>query len=480
MKQYYEEIIIGAGPAGLYAAYLLAKEGRRPLVLEMNPIQVGGISRTESYKGFLVDIGGHRFFSKYDFVNNFWKNILGDEFLTRARISRIFYNGKYYPYPLKAFITFKNLGLKKTISCIFSYIFSNLKFTKKVETLEDWFVKKFGKEIYSMFFKTYTEKIWGIKCSELSSSWADQRIKGMSLIAAALKMLPFKFGTVKSMIEEFKYPRKGPGQLWEKVQEEINQMEGNVLLGQKVVGVKKIGELYQVRYVNSEGIETICSCRNLISSTPLSLLGKIIEDPKRSSQVQNAFNSLKYRSHLLVGLIVEDRDLFKDQWIYIHDSKVKVSRIQNYKNWSPHMSPNDAYTCLGLEYFCNENDSFWNLDDSILKNIALKEIEILGLSKKQFVFDSFVIRQPKAYPIYSDSHEEKIKLIKKYLDINFQNLFCVGRAGLHKYNNQDHSMLTSHLTVKSILEEDVYDAWEVNQDSEYHEEVSEKSLNQYN
>jgi protoporphyrinogen oxidase len=473
MEAQNKAVIIGAGPAGLTAAYLLVKEGLPVTVLEADPVYVGGISRTVRYKGFHFDIGGHRFFSKSKEVEDFWTEILSKDLLDRPRSSRIFYNGKFFSYPLRAFEALSKLGLIESTRCVASYAWARVSPNPSEKSFEDWVSNRFGKRLFSIFFKTYTEKVWGMSCKDISADWAAQRIKGLSL-ASAIKnaLLPAKkpknrSQVIKTLIDTFRYPRKGPGMMWERCTEEIRRMGGKVLLGERVNGCRYDSES-RTWTVSTETGQTF-SGEHVISSMPIRALASVIE-PKFSDEAARSAASLKYRDFLTVGLILKDRNLFNDNWIYIHDPRVKVGRIQNYKSWSPEMVPDAEHCCYGLEYFCFEGDGTWAMKDADLIELAKQELQQIGLARAEDVVDGCVIRQVKAYPVYDDEYSRHVAAVRAEVDARFPNLHLVGRNGMHKYNNQDHAMMTAMLAARNIISGDrQYDVWEVNQDAEYHE-----------
>ena len=462
-------IVIGGGPAGLTAAYELAKVGIKPIVLEMGA-RVGGIARTEVFNGYRMDIGGHRFFTKVPEVEAFWYEVLGEDFLTRPRLSRIYYNRKYIMYPLRFGDALSKLGVGQSFLVLMSYFRSKILPYRHETTFEEWVSNRFGRRLYRIFFKTYTEKVWGIPCDQLSAQWAAQRIQNLSLPRAVLGAI---FGTrgaknVKSLIEEFHYPRLGPGQLWEHTQQLIEQRGGEVHLRTEVVKVlhrdgKAIGVV-----VRSDGEEETIEADAIISSMPISeLVAKL--DPPAPLDVRDGAAQLTYRDYFTVGLIIKQPDLFPDNWIYIHAPEVKVGRIQNFKNWSPDMVPDASTTFLGLEYFCNEGDELWSMSDDALIKLGARELETMGLARAADVEGGTVIRQLKTYPVYTGEYKEYLERIRGFLD-SIANLQTVGRNGLHMYNNQDHSMLTAMLAVKNLLGEH-HDVWSVNVERAYHEEV---------
>lgn len=469
-------VIIGAGPAGLTAAYQLCKEGVESVVLEKDVV-VGGISRTVNYKDYLFDIGGHRFFTKVKAVDDMWREVLGEQkFLRRSRLSRIYYNKKFFHYPLKATNALLGLGIWNCILMVGSYTKAQLFPIKDERSFEDWICNRFGKRLYNTFFKAYTEKVWGIPCNEISADWAAQRIKGLSLIStiknAILSVQPQnKSDVIKTLIDAFDYPEKGPGQMWEMVAESI-QDKGSTLKMRSAVEkiVWQKGKVTAIE-INVDGKTETVAGTDFISSMPMKELIRKMEPPP-PVEVREAAENLGYRDFLTVALVVNKADLFQDNWIYIHDPDVKVGRIQNFKNWSPQMVPDPNKTCLGLEYFCFEGDGLWTTSDEDLVTLGVKELDLLGLVCPKDVEDGAVVRMPKAYPVYDGVYAEAVDTIREFL-AGLGNMYLVGRNGMHKYNNQDHSMLTAMLSVKNILGAK-YDVWEVNVDNEYHEEMKEE------
>jgi len=478
-EEVFKAAIVGAGPAGLTAAYELSKQGASALVLESDPQYVGGISRTVNYKGFRFDIGGHRFFSKSREVEDLWTEIAGDDMLTRPRSSRIFYQGKFYAYPLKPFEALSKLGPVESVRCVLSFLSARLHPTVHPKTFEEWVVNQFGERLFQIFFKTYTEKVWGMSCREISADWAAQRIKGLSLGSALKHALfsgrsPSRKQVVKTLIDTFRYPKRGPGMMWEACAEEIRSMGGTIVLDRKVTGCRfdPNRKLWSVTCHDSAGRSEDFLSEHLVSSMPIRELVAQLE-PQLPEVARNAASSLRYRDFLTVGLIVRDRHRFTDNWIYIHDSGVKVGRVQNYKSWSPEMVPDPAYASYGLEYFCFEGDGLWTASDRDLIELARREIEQVHLAASSDVVDGCVIRQPKAYPVYDDAYQRHVATIRSALDQHFPALHLVGRNGMHKYNNQDHAMMTALLAARNILAgERRYDVWAVNQDAEYHEELT--------
>jgi protoporphyrinogen oxidase len=467
-----EVVIIGAGPAGLTAAVELARRGVTAIVLERDRL-VGGIARTESYKGYRFDIGGHRFFTKIGEVEAFWRSLLDVDFLTRPRTSRIFYEGKFFDYPLKAMNALRNLGLWTSAEVVLSYLQSQLAPYPREDTFEEWVSNRFGKKLYRIFFKTYTEKVWGIPCSEIRAEWAAQRIQGLSLPVAVWNAVFGPRGgkdVVKTLIESFQYPRLGPGQMWETAASFVQAHGGTVRLETDVVAVRHAGgRVTEVvtRPVDG-GPEQSVTGESFISTMPISELIRKL-DPPTPPDVRAAADGLTYRDFISVILIVRQPDLFPDNWIYIHSPEVRVGRVQNFKNWSPDMVPDPATSALGLEYFCTEGDDLWRMSDAELIALGTREMDAIGLVRAADIVDGTVVRQLKAYPVYNGTYAGYLDAIKRALE-GFTNLQTVGRNGLHKYNNQDHSMLTAMLAVRNLLGER-HDVWNVNTERSYHEEV---------
>ncbi|MES4792758.1 MAG: FAD-dependent oxidoreductase, partial [Chloroflexota bacterium] len=442
-------VILGAGPAGLTAAYELSKRGITSTVLEADNI-VGGIARTESYKGYHFDIGGHRFYTKMSEVNRLWHEVMGDDFVEVPRLSRIHYYGKYFNYPLRAMNAFMGLGLINSIWITLSYLHSRLFPALPEDNFENYVSNRFGKRLYYIFFKTYTEKVWGIPCDKIQADWAAQRIKGLSLTTAVLNAL---FGTnnTKTLIKEFDYPLLGPGQMWERFREKVEARGGQVRMETDVVRVRREGHRVVSMTVRDASGTCEIAGSHFITSMPLSeLIFKL--DPPAPPEVLEAARGLSYRDFLIVGLIVKSKESFPDNWIYVHTSGFKVGRIQNFRNWSAAMVPDPTRTSLGIEYFCREGDEIWEMADADLIHLAARELEGLGLARAADVEDGVVIRQPKAYPVYDGAYRAHLQVLQQYL-ATFENLQTVGRNGMHRYNNQDHSMLTALLAARNILGE---------------------------
>jgi protoporphyrinogen oxidase len=461
-------VVIGAGPAGLTAAYLLSKQGYAVTVLEGDDM-VGGISRTAQYKGFRFDIGGHRFFTKITPVEKLWHEILGKEFISVPRMSRIHYNGKYFDYPLKAANALFGLGIWQTIRILISYLKARLWPSKVEENLEQWVSNRFGTRLYQIFFKTYTEKVWGIPCTEIRAEWAAQRIQGLSLTKAIISAasLNKRSTKIKSLINEFQYPRLGPGQMWEMCRDRVMEMGNEVLMQHWADRIEvSNGQATGVWAKTPEG-DKFFPADHVINTMPVRELVRAITPPA-PAPVREAAEGLKYRDFLTVALMLDKQNLFPDNWIYIHTPGVKVGRIQNFNNWSQAMVPVPGMTCIGMEYFCFEGDGLWESKDEDLVALAAKELEELGLAPRSLVKDGAVVRMKKAYPTYDSQYRTHLDNVREHID-RISNLHTVGRNGMHKYNNQDHSMLTAMMAIWNMQGAE-HDIWTVNTDFEYHEE----------
>jgi protoporphyrinogen oxidase len=470
-------VIMGAGPAGLTAAYELFKHDVRVTILEKDPDQVGGLARTVEHKGYRFDIGGHRFFSKNQEVEDLWTEILGDEMLNRGRLSRIYYRGRFFAYPIKAANALWNLGPLEAAHCMASYAWARMRPVKDPKSLEDWVRNQFGWRLFTIFFKTYTEKVWGISTKELSADWAAQRIKSLDLwLVIRSALLPRRAAknrgeVVTTLIDKFRYPRLGPGQMWERVAEISRKKGAPVLHGRSIERVNHDGGIVtSVVTRTSLGDLDEHGGTDFVSSIPIrELIARL--DPPVPDVVRRAAESLGYRDFISVAVMINRADVFPDNWIYIHDPSVKVGRIQNFKNWSPDMVPDQSKTCLGLEYFCFEGDGLWSSDDSVLVELAGRELAQLGICTPDEIFDGVVVRQQKAYPVYDDAYQEHVDVIRDYLQSHLPNLHLAGRNGMHKYNNQDHSMMTALLVARNIANGSTLDPWKVNADAVYHEDI---------
>jgi len=453
-------VVIGAGPAGLAAAYELGKLGRNSVVLEQDSI-VGGLARTVEHKGFRCDIGGHRFFTKSGYVDALWREILGADFLRRPRLSRIYYDGKFFSYPLRVSNVLGNLGLRRSAAVVASLIAAKLKGRGKDETFEDWVTGRFGRKLFEMFFKTYTEKIWGIPCSELSSDWAAQRIRNLSAGKAILDALGLKpKKSVASLIEEFDYPARGPGQMYEAMADRAAGMGAEVMLNCKATRIEhRRGRVVAVEAHSGRRRDTF-PAEACFSSMPLDELVLALS-PEAPAEVLAAARGLGYRSIVTVNLMIDQAEIVPDTWIYIHDPRVKACRMQLYKNWSPHMVPDPNRSVIGLEYICTEGDEIWSGTAEDLRAAAMRDLRTVGLAAPERVFGSFSTRYAKAYPVYEKGvYAERLATIREYL-ANLGNLYPIGRYGQFRYNNMDHSILTAYYSVRAMQGEQV-DPWAVN------------------
>jgi protoporphyrinogen oxidase len=466
-------VILGGGPAGLTAGYLLAKKGLPVIVLEAED-QVGGIAKTAVRDGYRFDLGGHRFFTKAKEVNELWHEIMAEEFLRRPRMSRIYWNRKFLDYPLRGPDVVKKLGPVELTRAFLSYLWAQIKPKGPEDTFEQWVSNRFGKRLFKLFFKSYTEKVWGVPTSEIRAEWAAQRIKGLSFFSAAKAAFIGNRGDrIKSLISEFNYPRYGPGQMWETLTEDIKALGGQVLLNHRATKIVFDGD----RAVEVHAGEKVFETSAVISSLPLrNAVG--MSDPHPRGEVVAAARGLRYRDFLTVALVLDGEDLFPDNWIYIHEPDVRVGRIQNFRSWSPWMVPDPSKACVGLEFFCFAGDELWEMDDDKLVQLGMRELEQLGLARRDQLEFGFVERVPKAYPMYDADYSDRVKMIRSWLD-GLDNFIQVGRNGLHRYNNSDHSMLTAMRAVDNLVKGTDHDIWAVNAESAYHEEEQQDEQQPY-
>jgi protoporphyrinogen oxidase len=459
METRFPVAIIGGGPAGLTAAYELTRRGSRCVVLESLG-QVGGLARTERRNGFHFDIGGHRFFTKVPAVEQMWAEILGDDLLDRKRISRIYLDGRFYEYPIEPLEVIRKLGPAESLRCVLSYLRAKLRPRRPVVSVEDWLINHFGERLYHRFFRIYTEKVWGIPCNSISAGWAAQRIHGLSLLSVLKTALGLnRSEAAKSLIRSFQYPRLGPGMMWERTAELVKALGSEVRPNMTVDEIR--WEPGRVLSLSAGGRRI--EADQFLSSMPIRELIGILRP--RVPELDRVASHFEYRDFITVALMLRQANPFPDNWIYIHDPKLKVGRIQNFNNWSPEMSPDAAVTCLGLEYFCNQGDGVWRLDDGELRELACRELGQLGLGDPARVEDAVVIRAPKAYPVYNGAHEAALAAVRRFLLLT-PNLQLIGRNGMHRYNNQDHSMVTAMLAVDNMFGAS-HDLWKVNLDEEY-------------
>ena len=465
-------VVIGAGPAGLTAAYELTRRALPVTVLEASDA-VGGISQTVVRDGWRFDLGGHRFFTRVPEVEAFWHEILTDEeFLLRPRMSRIFYDGKLFDYPLKAVNALRGLGIVEAVRCVLSYLWAQVRPPANQDSFEGWVAARFGWRLYRIFFKTYTEKVWGIPANEIKADWAAQRIKNLSLKNAVLNALkPRRFREdVTSLIEEFQYPAHGPGMMWERCRDLVVDKGGEVAMNSPLVAVHREGgrAVAVSTAIDGTSAQRRVPAEDVISSMPLAEL-VLAMDPPAPDAIQAAAQALNYRDYLTVALVVPEANGFPDNWIYVHNPGVRLGRIQNYGSWSPYLVK-DGRTCLGLEYFVNAGDELWGSTDADLIELGKRELLALGLIKPGDVQAGYVVRVPKAYPVYDDAFKAAQPVIRDWLAEAVPNVHPVGRNGMHKYNNQDHSMYTAMLTVENIADGARHDIWSVNVEAQYHEE----------
>lgn len=480
--------IIGGGPAGLTAAYELQRRSAThdPIVLEGGPM-VGGISRTESHDGYRFDIGGHRFFTKVGEVEAMWKEVLGGDFITVPRLSRIYYRGRYFEYPLRLFNALSNIGVYESMRIVASYLKWQIRPHRQEESFEEWVMNRFGGRLYMHFFRSYTKKVWGIDPKEIRADWAAQRIKNLSLFKAVWSALAGSNDTA-SLIEEFQYPRLGPGMMWERTAELVQAKGGEVRLNTEVVRVNREGgrvtsldvRRWPVGGYGEPGrlapgeepppLERVEADAFVNSMALRDLIHRI--DPPPPPEVIAAADLLRYRDFLIVTLVLNKSDPFPDNWIYIHSPKIRCGRIQNFRAWSPEMLPDPDTASIGMEYFCQVGDSLWTMSDEDLRALASRELEALGLAPASSVIGAAIIRQPKAYPVYDGDYKGALDVIQAWLG-TLENFQTAGRNGLHRYNNQDHSMLSAMLAARNVLGEK-HDVWGVNVERSYHEEFQVK------
>ena len=472
-------LVIGAGPAGLTAAYALAKRGWTCQVAEADMV-VGGIARTVEREGWRFDIGGHRFFTKVPEVAALWHEILPrEDFLVRPRLSRIYYSGKFFDYLIRFGNAISGLGVVESVKCGLSYLSVRVHRPQDTQSFEGWVAARFGWRLYTMFFKSYTEKVWGVPATEIQADWAAQRIKSMSLWKAVTNAVARgrSKSVVTSLIEEFEYPRLGPGMMWERAAELVEASGSSVMLGSRVTRIERARSTAVNVQIESFGpggrIERrILAVDHVISSMPISELVLAL-DPPAPDEVQMAAKGLHYRDFLTVALVVPVEKGFPDNWIYVHDEHVRLGRIQNFGSWSQDMVQ-QGRTCLGLEYFVSEGDELWSMPDDALVEYGTRELVSIGLVAPTDVERGYVVRMPKAYPVYDAGYLERLETIRGFLAAELVNVHPVGRNGMHRYNNQDHSMLTGLLSVENLFGES-YDTWEVNVEARYHEEQVGKS-----
>jgi len=468
-RKTFDVAVLGAGPAGLAAAYKLTKKNKSVVILERGE-RVGGMSKTINFKGYFFDQGPHRFFTKSNAIMKLWQKLLGEDFLKVSRLTRIYYRKKFFYYPLKPFNALFKLGVLNSSIVMLSYVKSRVLPYKEEKNFEQWVSNRFGKKLYRTFFKTYTEKLWGIPCREIQAEWVAQRIKGLSLRTAIKNaFFPDKTGKIKTLVEEFHYPKYGAGSMYEKMAEAITKTrEGKIFPRNEVTEiVRRDYFVTGVKTRDENGEESMVEADNFISSIPITVLVRKLS-PQAPEKVLEAAKNLKYRSTVFINLILDCPNPFPDNWIYVHEPATKMLRLTSVANFSPHMLKDKKKSALTLEYVCNENGKFWNLDDKRLIKIGLTDLERIGLAKKKDFVDGFVARSAKTYPVYNEDYPRNLKKIRRYLE-KFSNLQVIGRYGMFKYNNMDHSALTGLYAADNILGKE-HDIWKVNIEEEYHEQ----------
>lgn len=458
--------IVGAGPAGMGCAYTLAKAGQPSVVIEKDNVP-GGLCRTVNFHGYLFDIGGHRFISRSKEINELWHQIMGDDMLTVKRLSRIYYREKFFKYPLSFFNTFWNLNPVESFLCVVSYL--KCKYLKRRDdnTFEGWIINRFGEKLYNIFFKPYTEKIWAMACRDISADWAKQRIRGLSLkVALQRAIFRIKKNTPKTLSEEFLYPGTGPGEFYKRLKDLTLSLGGQFEFGKILTGIKHDGKkIVSIEIQDAWGGKKELAVDYLFSSIPLPVLIKLLT-PRPAEDIVSSAGKLNFRSLLVVNIILDKENIFSDQWIYIHSPKVKMGRIQNYKNWSPAMVVDPKKTSLGLEYFCTESDDIWRMNDIDLIGYATEELEKIGIAYRKDLINGFVVRCSDVYPVYSLDYEQHIDIIRAYLT-EFSNLQTIGRGGLFRYDNSDHALLTGIYAANNFLGNGYSNIWDINTDEKY-------------
>ncbi len=468
-EKYYQNIIIGAGPAGLAAGYELVKNGQSALIVEQEN-EVGGLCRTIDYQGYKFDFGGHRFFTKNKEVQKLWEEMLGENFIERPRLSHIYYQRKFFNYPVKIFDALSKLGWQECILVTLSLLKVRLEriWKKQPEiTFEDWVVNRFGRRLFNHFFKSYTEKLWGISVKELGADWAAQRMKDLSLWQLIKSVLfKSKEGQIKSMIEKFYYPKQGPGQLYHKIADQIEKLGGKIWLNTELKKIVHNGEKVEKIMIEKNGEKIEIIGENFISSVPLPIILAMLA-PMPPLEILTLTQKMRFRAFFDVCLVVNKKNVTPDNWLYIHEPAAKMLRLQNFKNWSPYMTIDDNKTPLGAEYVCWETDEIWQMTDAELIKLASRELEQVGLVANNLIAGGTVIKNKYAYPVYHLDYQNDLVKIFAYLK-NLKNFQTIGRSGLYRYNNMDHSILTGFYAARNIMGAD-YNVLDVNADEEYHE-----------
>ncbi len=469
--------VLGAGPAGLATALELTRNGIKDIVLlDRNQI-AGGLSRTEVRDGYRFDVGPHRFFTNNKEINALWKATLGEDFKAVNRLTRIYYNNKFFNYPIKAGDVITKLGVFELAHAMLSYAHSKLRIHPKEETFEDWITNKFGRKLFNTFFKTYTEKVWGIPCDQIGAEWAAQRIKGLDIIQVIKNSVNLsRKGSIKTLVDQFDYPVLGAGQMYEAWADEIVKGGGKIILNARVEKINTSDHKIDSVIYSNNGVNYEITAGQFFSSIPLTHFF-YLQSPAIDENIKNAVNALYYREHITVDLLVDSEHVFPDQWIYIHSPDVKMARIANYNNFSKVMVKNEKKTALSVEYFVFQNEELWALNDTDLIELAVDELFRTRLIDKEKVLKGWVVRETESYPTYYLGFRQHYELLQKEMD-KFSNIYPVGRGGMYKYNNQDHSIMSGLLAARNfITKERKYNLWEVNVDAEYHEAASRSELN---
>ena len=461
-----ECLILGAGPAGLGAAYELAQKGVKDVIVVDRNAKVGGLARTEQLGGAHFDIGPHRFYTKNSEILALWRKLLGNDFRQVNRLTRIYYKDKFFSYPLKPFEALLKLGAKESTQAISSYMQAKFKRYSNAITFEDWIVQRFGDKLYQTFFKTYTEKVWGIPGSQIGAEWAAQRIKGLD-VRQVLKHAFSGNSGAKTLVEQFDYPTHGSGQMYEAMAEAVTKLAARMLLETRVVKINLLGDkVLSVDVKNDKGELFRIEPGQVFTSVPITHFFKLLE-PAPESKILSAVDSLYYRDHITVNLLIDKTNLFPDQWIYVHAPEVKAARIANYNNFSTAMSGSPNRTAISLEYFAFQNEPFWQITDSEIAKFALDELERMKLAPKNSIIGSWVVRETESYPTYYLGYRPHLEVLQKALK-SFRNVMPIGRGALFRYNNQDHSTLSGMLAARHFINpHDEYDAWSVNEEQEY-------------
>ena len=469
--------ILGAGPAGLASALELVRNGIKDIVLlDRNPV-TGGLSRTENREGYLFDVGPHRFFTNNKEINSLWKSTLGNDFQAVNRLTRIYYNNKFFNYPIKAGDVITKLGVFELSHAMFSYLGSKFRINAKEDTFEDWISNKFGRKLFKTFFKTYTEKVWGIPCDQIGAEWAAQRIKGLDIIQVIKNSFNLTGkGSIKTLVDQFDYPVKGAGQMYEAWADEITRAGGKIILNATVKKIHTTDHKITSVIYNVDNTEYEITANQYFSSIPLTHFF-YLQASEVDKKIRNAVDALYYRDHITVDLLIDTEDVFPDQWIYIHAPEVKMARIANYNNFSKTMVKHEKKTALSVEYFVFQNEELWKMSDADVIELAKEELNLTKLVSKERVLKGWVVRETESYPTYYLGFKEHYSLLQNEID-KYSNLFPIGRGGMYKYNNQDHSIMSGLLASRNyVSKERKYNLWDINVDAEYHEGASREELN---